>query len=327
MGRSSRCQDAHPPVLFRPGAEHLLQVHPLPRTLTALFGGGVASLLLATLGVAPALAAAPSVECGQLSAYTAPDPVAPADGSLQLGLTPAWDILATATIPPAVSSALSGAAGSGPTCLALTFDGSGKITSIDFAAHGTIEGPVTFDAGSSIYLFADRLLLPSSIADAYPALSALFKSSSQAGTPLEITFTVDVTTGAFVAFDGHASFCGKASLDSGGLGHVGKATLPAAVLGSTAHKNLVKYTGQRVCASVHSTGTIDPRTGDLATTSAVLVALADPGAAATPPATSTGDAHSPAPAPDSSQVVWWLGLASVISLAWIRFRLGRTIGS
>jgi len=288
-------------------------------------GAGVASLLLATLGVAPALALASSVECGQLSAYTAPDPVTPADGSLQLGLTPAWDILATATISPAAATGLPSGAGSGPTCLALTFDGSGKITSIDFAPSGTLEGLVTFDAGSSTYLFADRLLLPSSIADAYPALSALFKSSSQAGTPLQITFTVDVTTGAFVAFDGHASFCGKASLDSAGLGHVGKATLPAAVLGSTARKNLVKFTGQRVCASVHSTGTIDPRTGDLTTTSAVLISLADPGAAATPPATSTDAVPSTGPSPESNQVVWWLGFASVISLAWIWRRNRPTI--
>jgi hypothetical protein len=275
----------------------------------------LAALLLLPLASAPALAGSPSAECGQLTNYTAPDPVAPADGSLQLGTSPAWDVLAAATIPANVASALSSGGGSGPTCLALGFDGTGKIASIDFAAQGTLNGPVTFDSGSGYYLLADRLLLPKTIADSNPVLSALFEGSNQAGTPLKITFHVNTTTGAFESFVGSAAFCGPASLDSKNVGHVGKAKLPAAVLGTTARKNLKAFAGRRVCATVHGTGSIDPDSGDLSASATTAIVLANPGPAVTPPATTTSSEAAASTSPAFSELAWAVVLAIAAGLA------------
>ena len=191
-----------------------------------------ASLIVIALAlVAPAatFAASTSVECGQLTTYTSPDPLGPTDGSLKLG-NDTWTVLATATVSPAAEAALPGLVNSSPTCVSLDLDDDGNITAIDFAPTGTISGTVDFDSGSGFYLFANRLIIPDSITTAEPALGALFVTSYQAGTTLTVTFTVDPATGGFTGFDGMAAFCGKGSVTSGGDGKVGKAIIPAAVL-------------------------------------------------------------------------------------------------
>ena len=52
------------------------------------------------LASVPVAAASSVVECGQLTGYAAPDPVGPTNGSVQLGLTDTWTILADATLSP-----------------------------------------------------------------------------------------------------------------------------------------------------------------------------------------------------------------------------------
>jgi hypothetical protein len=286
---------------------------------------GTAALLFLTVGSGPILADTATVECGQLAAYTAPDPSGPTDGSLTLGLSSTWDILATATISPAATTALPSGGGNGPTCLALGLDGSGKVTSIDFAPHGTISGPVTFDSGSGYYILADRLIIPTSVTDAYPALAGLFVTSYQAGSTLAIAFDIDMTTGGFTGFNGHAAFCGKASPVKANVAKVGKATLPASILSAAAKAALVKAAGDSVCATVHSTGTIDSTTGAISTSA--VVAIKPTAATATPPATASALPQD-AVAPSSNGALAWLGLligaavATLVALA--RRGAGRT---
>jgi len=274
----------------------------------------VSVALLATLGVAPILATAPTVECGQLTAYTAPVPAGPTDGSVSLGTSSTWVILAAATISPAAATALPNIVNSGPTCLALGLDGTGKVTSLDFAAQGTISGKVTFDSGTGYYMLANRLIVPTNVTDAYPPLSALFKSSYQAGTAMSVTFTVDTTTGGLSGFDGHAAFCGAASLDSKGVGHVGKATLPSAVLGAAAKAALKKAAGASACASVHSIGSINPSNGNITTSANVSIVLAAPNV--TPPSTTTSASEAASAAnPPFGELAWFLALAIAAGLA------------
>ena len=252
---------------------------------------------LSLLAIAPAstLAATSVVECGQLSSYTAPDPAGPTDGSLQLGLSDTWTILAAATISPAAATALPVGSGNGPTCLALDLDGSGNVTAIDFAPTGTLSGSVSFDSGSGFYLFADRLIVPKFVTDANPGLAALFVTSEQAGTPLTVTFTVDTTSGGFSGFDGHAAFCGKGSLTSGGDGKVGSAVIPGSVLDAADRKALKNAGSRKTCATIHAVGTIDSGTGAINITTNVTITVAAAGVTITPPPTST-DTPDEAPA-------------------------------
>ena len=103
----------------------------------AAFGAALAIMTFAATSV---VAASSSVECGQLTAYTAPDPAGPTDGNVQLGLSAPWDVLATATISAAAESALPTLVNNAPTCLALDFDNSGKVSAIDFARLGDDHG-------------------------------------------------------------------------------------------------------------------------------------------------------------------------------------------
>jgi hypothetical protein len=280
-----------------------------------------AAVLLLTIGSGQSAASAPDVECGQVAAWTAPDPAGPTDGSLTLGLSSTWDVLATATISAAAAADLPNGGNSGPTCVVLGLDGSGKVTSIDFAAQGTLTGTVAYDSGSAYFILASRLLIPKTVTDAYPALDALFDSSYHAGSTLSITFFIDTTSGAFTGFDGHAAFCGKGGISAQNVGKVGKATLPASVLGAGARAALHKLSGQAVCAKVHTTGTIDPLSGNVSTTAAVVIAL-DPGRpGATPPATTTNEAARP-PSGDSTPILAWLVLAFGVTLA-VASALGR----
>jgi hypothetical protein len=291
-------------------------VTPLVRFLDLASASALAAILFAGLGAGPILAATPTVECGQLSAYTAPVPAGPTDGSLTLGLSSTWVINADATISSAAAAALPSAVNSGPSCLSLGLDGSGHITSLDFAPHGTISGHVTFDSADSFYIFNDRLIVPTNVTDAYPPLDALFATSYQAGTTLTVTFTIDTTTGALTGFDGHAAFCGAASVDSKGNGHVGKATLPAAVIDKTAGAALKAANGGSACAAVHSTGSINTGNGHIATTANVVITLA--AAAATPPATTTLPSGPVDGSPDALGT-FWIALTAALGLVILRF--------
>ena len=179
-------------------------------------------------------------------------------------------------------------------------DSDDKVTSIDFAPEGDITGHVDFDG--SYYLFADRLIIPEFITDAYPGLAALFVTSYQADKQLTVTFSVDVTSGAFAGFDGTAKFCGKAGLTSGGDGKIGKARIPAAVLSTHDSDVLDDATGAHACATIHAVGTIGSQ-GDIDIDTDVKIkvaAVADDTTLPDPPDTSTFD---PAPIRDQSPLL------------------------
>ena len=269
-------------------------------------------VLLLTVGDATGVAASSVVECGQLTGYTAPDAGAPADGSVQLGFSDTWTILATATISPAAGTALPSAVNTGPTCLAMDLDDDGKVTALDFAPTGSISGSVEFDEGSGFYIFEDRLIIPTFITDANPSLQALVVTSHQAGTPLDMTFTVDTTSGAFTGFDGTAAFCGLGSVTDGGDGQVGDAIIPASVLDADDLEALAGAGSFETCATVHAVGTI-LQGGVIDATTDVVIDVAAPvptgtpppaGAAVTPPATFTGSPETPAEAPGLPLGVW-----------------------
>ncbi len=243
-------------------------------------------MLLMTVGAVSASAAASAAECGQLTGYTAPDPAGPTDGSLQLGYGDPWVVLATADVGPAAEVILPSLVNAGPTCVTIDVDPDGAISALEIAGSGTLRGRVDFDSGSGFYTFADRLIVPTFITDAVPGLAALFVTSQQAGSELTITFTVDISSGTFSGFDGRTAFCGAGAVTKDGDGQVGKAVIAAAVL---TNKNLAALDGagaRRVCAAIHSVGTIDNATGAIASDTDVTIDVATAGATVTAPPTS-----------------------------------------
>ena len=283
--------------------------------LLALFGLG--------LGVGPAaVLAASTVECGQVMAYTAPDPVAPADGSLTVGLLAPWTIAADATLSAAVQANLASVAGTGPSCLLVDRDAGDVITALDFASSGSITGPVVYSAGLPGEILADRLIIPTFITDAYPGLAAVFVASEKAGTDATATFEVDTTTGRFTGFEGTAEFCGAVDLAGNGDGLIGAATIAAAVLDATATATLASANGRQGCAEVDTVGSIDG-SGNLSLTTDVLITLAPQAPRATPPATSTDPAAPPAPS--DSRAAFLLTALGV--LAFLGMRRQRSVRS
>jgi hypothetical protein len=220
--------------------------------------GLTAAALFAFAGPPAVVAGVPTsiIECGQIVAYTAPDPVTPADGSLTIGLLTPWTINADALIGANAASVLQSFAGSGPSCIALELDGSDRVTALEIAPSGSVHGDVVFDSGSGWYLFDDRLLVPTFITDANPGLAAVFATSEAEGTPVSATFNVDVTTGGFTGVSASASFCGPADLDGDGNGLVGDAVIPAAVLDADSTDDLDRADGHQRCADIETEGTV-----------------------------------------------------------------------
>jgi hypothetical protein len=263
-----------------------------------LFAALGAAFLVSMMSVGAVAAASPTIECGQLSAYTAPNPAGPTDGSLQIGRLDPWVVLASATISAAATSALPSIVGSAPTCLALGLDSGGKVTAIDFAAHGTVSGHVILDTGSGFYVFADRLIIPPVITDTYPGLKALIVTSYQAQTVLTITFSVEGTDGSFTGFDGHAYFCGTATITPSGDGQVGEGVIPEAVLDAGDIVALQSAGERRTCAAVHAVGTVDRDSGGtISITTDVVITVAAPASTPVPnptgPPSDTADAAFP----------------------------------
>jgi hypothetical protein len=284
------------------------------RVLNSLVLGAVVAL--AQVGSSLASSGA-TIECGQLGTYVAPDPTGPTPGSIALGLLTPWEIVATATVSANAAAALPTLMNTGPTCLSLELDSDGKITSLDFASEGAISGDVAFDSGSGFYVFANRLIVPTFITDAYPGIAALFVTSYQAGTELSVTFSVNQTTGSFTGFDGQATFCGKAGVTNTGDGEVGKATIPAAVLDPADIASLEQANGSGACATVHAVGVIVPNSeGQIQVQTDVTITLdAPPTAQPTPasqPDTSTVDPTPRGDARDAPAQLLMLILATAI---------------
>jgi len=231
----------------------------------------------------PALAASSIVECGQLIAYTAPDPVAATAGSLTIGLLSPWTIADDAVLSPAIAAALPGIAGSGPSCIDLDLDNSGIVTGMDFAPTGTVHGGVAFDSGFGGYIFANRLLVPTFITAAYPGLEAIFATSHAAGTNATATFLVDTTTGQFTHVDAQAAFCGPGRLDGNGDGRIGHAVIDGSLLTTSERNALADADSRHACAAVRTVGTIDSGTGQLSLTTDVTLRVAAAATETVPP--------------------------------------------
>jgi hypothetical protein len=277
-------------------------------------------LAIACLGAAwllPAAAATSAatstIECGQLSAYTAPDPLAPADGSLTIGVLPAWTIAADATLSPTVQANLATLAGTGPSCLAVDRDGSDVITSLDFAAEGGFEGPVVFNADLPGYVFAERLIVPSFISDAYPGLAVIFVNGEATGSDVASTFYVDTSTGRFTGVDLSAEFCGPAALDGTGDGTIGEATIDASLLDATDTAALDAADGDDACAEVETRATVDGL-GSLIMTTDVVISLAS---IPSPPITSSVAAETASSSPAISPTA---SLFALFCLIWLLAR-------
>lgn len=232
-------------------------------------------------------AATSTVECGQIVAYTAPDPVAATPGSLTIGVLPQWTIAGDAVLSPEIASVLPGFAGSGPSCIALDIDAGAVVTGMAFASHGSIVGAVDFNSGFGGYIFAQRLLVPTFITNAYPELDAIFATSYAAGTRVTASFSVDTSSGQFTAVDAQAGFCGPGRLDGNGDGRVGHAVIDGSLLTTANQRALLDADSRHACAVVHTVGTIDTGTGQLSLTSNVTIRVADAAPIGTAPPTDT----------------------------------------
>jgi hypothetical protein len=252
-------------------------------------------------------AASSVVECGQISGYTAPDPITPAPGSLSVGLLPPWSIASDAIVSATATANLPSLVGSAPSCFALDLDDLGVITALDFASEGAIAGAVSFDAGLPGYVFADRLYVPTFITDTYPGLAAIFDTSADAGTEASVTFFVDATSGQFTGLEADAAFCGAAGLDGDGNGLVGDATIPAAVLDAGDIAALAGANLRPACAEVQAAGTVD-QSGIALMAEVTIEVEPDP----TPPDTAASDA--PAAQSQPASPIGYLALLALTLL-------------
>jgi hypothetical protein len=272
---------------------------------------------LLSLGAHGVAAATTTVECGQLMAYTAPDPLAPADGSLTIGLLAPWTIAADASLSPEIQGNLASLAGTGPSCLVMDLDAGGVVTGLDFSSTGSITGSVVYMASLPGEVFDDRLLIPTIITDAYPGLGAVFVASQQAGTIASATLAVDAETGRFTGVDASAHFCGAADLAGNGDGVIGAATIPASVLDATDTARLGASNTGHACADVDVSATIDG-SGNLSLTTQVVITLA---AKESPPDTAVSGPPGRETSVDSK--AGWIAMIAVLAFVLTaRRRLG-----
>jgi hypothetical protein len=293
--------------------------------LSLLAAAAVVAMSLSV--TAPVFAASTVVECGQVTAYTAPDPAGPTDGSLTIGLLDPWTIAADASLSAAVSTTLPTVIGSSPICLTTSRDDADVITALDFAPEGDVSGDVVFDAGAGGYIFASRLLIPTFIIDTYPGLAAIFATSAAAETDATVTFFFEADPGRLTSIDATASFCGRGDLAPDGDGIVGEARIPASVLDSTDTRRLATADSRNACATVHTHGTLDADTGALTLTTEVTIEVAPAALPSvvkivTPPPTSTlADAEtSSAEIPVAYLAIIWLVTLVTAALAHQRRR-------
>jgi hypothetical protein len=250
----------------------------------------LATLSIVALFAAPsALAASQITECGQFPAYTAPDPLGPTDGSLQLGQLPAWTIADDATLVSPADTVLPSLSGSGAvTCLQIDLDDDSVITSVALVGEGTIEGHVAFESGLDAYLFHDRLMLPTFVTDMYPGLGALFGPSAAGGSVLRVTFLLDASNGVITGISGRTVVCGPPDVDGDGNGLLGDAVIPSAVLDADDVAALTDPAAIDACATIETAGTIDSGTGELDLVTDVAIAI--DAAPTAPPTSSSGPA-------------------------------------
>lgn len=187
----------------------------------------VVGVFLLTSGVA--LGATTSVEGGAYFDFVAPDPIAPAPGSITFGFsgTPE-EIAADAVLVPPADTNLAFLGGGTPTCLEVTREG-GSITQLAFVAECTIDGMVTFvpDAfgpGVGAYLIGDRVAAPQDLVEGDPAFATMIGVPAASGASLAVTFEVDLASGVPQTFVGITEVVGAVSMLGSGDVTVGSAT-------------------------------------------------------------------------------------------------------
>ena len=218
----------------------------------ALSVAGVALLLLGAVRVA---AATDTLECGLFRDYTAPDPIAATTGSITFGLSgPSETIAADATLVPPTDTNLASLQGGTPTCLTVTRN-SGVITSLAFAASGTISGipqlvPDLFGPGQDAYVISDRLFTPAELVATNAGLSALIKTAADNDSTFTVTFQIDLSTGVPTGFVATTILSGTVGILAGGDIAIGSATLPSAVISPAERKDLQEAASLGVPATV-----------------------------------------------------------------------------
>ena len=224
----------------------------------------VAATLLMALAPTAIFAATTGVQCGIINAYTAPDSIAPTDGSIQFGFSgPTETVLADATVDPAVVTNLPNQTGNGAiTCLSVTADGSGDITALAYAASGQISGLVTYDSGQDAYIIADSIFVPASELVSQPELQAVIGVPYSAGQPLTVTLTIDTSSGNPTAISTASSVSGPVSINGGGDVLIDGATLPAAFVTGNAAGALQVAEATGADADVDIDGAIDTSNGN-----------------------------------------------------------------
>ncbi len=240
----------------------------------------LATAMLLAAAVFPALATASlaatdGVACGMVSAYTAPDPSGPTDGTITIGLDQVETIAATATLSANLAANLPSILNSSPTCFSITADAGGVITALDFAPSGTVCGTLELDPSGSFYVVARAFIIPVSLVDSEVAFSALFGVSFDTGGEACVTFTVDTTTGAITAFSGTTSVCGAPVTHPDGSLDIGPATVPAAVVSTNglAAVAIAESAGNDVCADIRSAGIVDTSGGGIVASAEATVSF------------------------------------------------------
>jgi hypothetical protein len=253
----------------------------------------VASAALFLLGSMPVAAATDTLECGLFRDYTAPDPIGDTPGSITFGLSgPAETIAADATLVPPTDTNLASLQGGAPTCLTVTRE-SGVITSLAFAASGTIRGipelvADLFGPGQDAYVISDRLFTPAELVATNAGLSALIKTAADSESTFTVTFQIDLSSGVPTGFVASTTLSGTVGILTGGDIAIGSATLPDEAISPAARQDLHEAANLGVQATVivDGIGTLDQ-----SSEGGVSVAITLSVSFAAPPTT-------PAPDPD-----------------------------
>lgn len=279
----------------------------------------VASAALLLLGAGQVAAATDTLECGLFRDYTAPDPIGDTAGSITFGLSgPSETIAADATLVPPTDTNLASLQGGTPTCLTVTRD-SGVITSLAFAASGTISGiphlvPDLFGPGQDAYVISDRLFTPAELLATNAGLSALIKTAADSDSTFTVTFQIDLSSGVPSGFVASTTLSGKVVILAGGDVAIGSAVLPEEVITLAAREELQKAATLGVPATVivDGIGTLDQSSeGGVSVAITLSVTFAAPSATPAPTADEIPDTALPAGRDGNG----WLVLGALVLLA------------
>jgi hypothetical protein len=224
----------------------------------ASIGLAIGGLLLAA-GAVAAGGAPIEIEGGAYFDFVAPDPGAPAPGSITFGFSGTPEVIAAdAVLVPPADTNLAFLGGGTPTCLGVTREG-GTITRLAFVAECVVSGTVTFVAdafgpGAGGYLIGDRVAAPQELVEGDPAFATMIGVPADGGGTLSIIFQIDVTGGFPTSFIGETDVTGAVATLAGGDVAVGSATLPDAVIDDASRALLEEAAALGVNATVGIVG-------------------------------------------------------------------------